>query len=95
MGYFGKESDGIGLNSMRRLRSHSEHKYQDLLDEYCRISPLIIQGIERTGQQNYYYSMIKDVVDNIVIWVADEEWEKAETAYLNLYYYLKEKFGGV
>ena len=92
VGYFGKDDDGIELNSMRALRSHSGHKYQDVLDEYCRISPLIIQGIERTGQQNYYYSMIKDVVDNIVIWVADEEWERAETAYLDLYYYLKERF---
>ena len=35
------------------------------------------------------------LVDNIVIWVADKEWRKAETAYLNLYYELKEKFGGI
>ncbi len=39
--------------------------------------------------------MIKDVVDNIVILVVNEKWEEAETFYLDLYYYLKEKFGGI
>jgi len=92
VGYFGKDDDGIELNSMRALRSHSGHKYQDVLYEYCRISPLIIQGIERTGQQNYYYSMIKDVVDKIVAWIANEEWQQAEQAYLDLYNWLKNEF---
>jgi hypothetical protein len=90
--YYSKADNCPELMAMRTLRSHSGHKYPDVLDEYHRVSPLIIQGIERTGQQNYYYSMIKDVVDKIVAWVANEEWEKAETAYLDLYYYLKERF---
>ena len=92
VGYFGKDDDGIELNSMRALRSHSGHKYQDVLDEYCRISPLIIQGIEQSGQQEYYYGMIKDVVENIVARVANEEWQQAEQAYLDLYNWLKNEF---
>ena len=92
VGYFGKDDDGIELNSMRALRSHSGHKYPDVLDEYHRVSPLIIQGIEQSGQQEYYYGMIKNVVENIVAWVANEEWEKAEQAYLNLYNWLKNEF---
>jgi hypothetical protein len=92
VGYFGKDDDGIELNSMRALRNHSGHKYQDVLDEYCRISPLIIQGIEQSGQQEYYYGMIKDVVENIVARVANEEWQQAEHAYLNLYNWLKNEF---
>ena len=94
VGYFNKEDDGIELTAMRKLRSHSGYKYQDVLAEYYQVSPIIIRGIEQSEDKDYYYNMIKDVVDNIVIWVADEEWEKAETAYLDLYYYLKEKFGG-
>lgn len=93
--YYGLEDDGIELTAMRELRSHSGYKYQDVLEEYSQASPMIIRGIEQSEDKDYYYSMIKDVVDNIVIWVADEEWEKAETAYLDLYYYLKERFGGV
>ncbi len=94
VGYFNKADDGIELTAMRELRSHSGYKYQDVLKEYAQISPIIIRGIEQSEDKDYYYNMIKDVVDNIVIWVADEEWEKAEIAYLNLYYKLKEKFGG-
>lgn len=94
VGYFGKDDDGIELTAMRELRSHSGYKYQDVLKEYAQMSHIIIRGIERSENKDYYYNMIKDVVDNIVIWVSDEEWEKAETAYLDLYYYLKEKFGG-
>ncbi|HZK00296.1 MAG TPA: hypothetical protein VFC79_09820 [Tissierellaceae bacterium] len=94
VGYFNKADDGIELTAMRELRSHSGYKYQDVLEEYYQASPIIIRGIEQSEDKDYYYSMIKDVVDSIVIWVADEEWERAETAYLDLYYYLKEKFGG-
>ena len=89
VGYFGKADDGIELTAMRELRSHSGYKYQDVLEEYSQMSPIIIRGIEQSENKGYYYNMIKDVVDNIVIWVASEEWEKAETAYLDLYYYLK------
>lgn len=95
VGYFNKADDGIELIAMRELRSHSGYKYQDVLKEYAQISPIIIRGIEQSEDKDYYYNMIKDVVDNIVILVVNEEWEKAETAYLDLYYYLKEKFGGV
>ena len=95
VGYFNKADDGIELTAMRELRSHSGYKYKDVLEEYAQISPIIIRGIEQSENKDYYYNMIKDVVDNIVIWVADKEWGKAETAYLNLYYELKEKFGGV
>lgn len=94
VGYFNKADDGIELTAMRELRSHSGYKYQDVLEEYAQVSPIIIQSIEQSEDKDYYYNMIKDVVDNIVIWVASEEWEKAEIAYLNLYYELKEKFGG-
>lgn len=92
VGYFNKADDGIELTAMRELRSHSGYKYQDVLEEYSQMSPIIIRGIEQSENKNYYYNMIKDVVDNIVILVANEEWEKAETAYLDLYYYLKERF---
>ncbi|NLC04225.1 MAG: hypothetical protein GX787_08120 [Tissierellia bacterium] len=92
VGYFNKADDGIELTAMRELRSHSGYKYQDVLEEYAQISPIIIRGIEQSEDRDYYYNMIKDVVDNIVIWGANEEWEKAETAYLDLYYYLKERF---
>ena len=92
VGYFNKEDDGIELTAMRELRSHSGYKYQDVLEEYSQMSPIIIRGIEQSEDKDYYYNMIKDVVDNIVILVANEEWEKAETAYLDLYYYLKERF---
>lgn len=92
VGYFNKADDGIELTAMRELRSHSGYKYQDVLKEYAQISPIIIRGIEQSEDKGYYYNMIKDVVDNIVILVANEEWEKAETAYLDLYYYLKERF---
>ncbi|HZK01075.1 MAG TPA: hypothetical protein VFC79_13740, partial [Tissierellaceae bacterium] len=95
VGYFNKADDGIELTAMRELRSHSGYKYQDMLEEYSQASPIIIRGIEQSEDKDYYYNMIKDVVDNIVILVDDEEWERAETAYLDLYYYLKEKFGGV
>ncbi|HZK00050.1 MAG TPA: hypothetical protein VFC79_08585, partial [Tissierellaceae bacterium] len=95
VGYFNKADDGIELTAMRELRSHSGYKYQNVLEEYAQVSPIIIKGIEQSENKDYYYNMIKDVVDNIVIWVADEEWKEAETAYLDLYYYLKERFGGV
>ena len=95
VGYFGKDDDGIELTAMRELRRHSGYKYQDVLEEYAQVSPVIIQGIEQSEDKDYYYNMIKDVVDNIVILVANKKWEEAETAYLDLYYYLKEKFGGV
>ena len=95
VGYFNKADDGIELNSMRKLREYYKDKHADTLAEYYQVSPLIIDGIEQSSNKEYYYNMIKDVVDNIVIWVADEEWERAEAAYLDLYYYLKEKKWGV
>ena len=94
VGYFGKDDNGVELTAMRELRSHSGYKYQDVLEEYYQVSPIIIRGIEKSENKDYYYNMIKDVVDNIVVWVANEKWEEAETPYLDLYYYLKEKFGG-
>ena len=87
--YYGKADNCPELMAMRTLRSHSGHKYPDVLDEYHRVSPQIIQGIEQSNQEEFYYREIRGVVENIVNWVADEEWEKAETAYLNLYYELK------
>ena len=95
VGYFNKADDGIELTAMRELRSHSGYKYQDMLEEYSQASPIIIKGIEQSENKDYYYNMIKDVVDNIVISVANKKWEEAETAYLDLYYYLKERFGGI
>jgi hypothetical protein len=92
VGYFNKADDGIELTAMRELRSHSGYKYQDVLKEYTQVSPIIIRGIEQSEDKDYYYNMIKDVVDNIVILVANKKWEEAETAYLDLYYYLKERF---
>lgn len=92
VGYFNKADDGIELTAMRELRKYYKDKHADTLAEYYQVSPLIIDGIEQSSNKDYYYNMIKDVVDNIVIWVADEEWERAETAYLDLYYYLKERF---
>ena len=35
---------------MRVLRSHSGYGYPDVLDEYRRVSPQIIQGIEQIVQ---------------------------------------------
>lgn len=90
--YYGKADNCPELMAMRTLRSHSGHKYQDVLEEYSQMSPIIIRGIEQSEDKDYYYNMIKDVVDNVVIWVANEKWEEAETAYLDLYYYLKERF---
>ena len=90
--YYGKSDNGPELMAMRTLRSHSGHKYPDVLDEYHRVSLQIIQGIEQSGQQEYYYGMIKNVVENIVAWVANEEWQQAEHAYLNLYNWLKNEF---
>ena len=93
--YYGKADNCPELMAMRTLRSHSGHKYPDVLDEYHRVSLQIIQGIEQSNQEEFYYREIRRVVENIVNWVASEEWGKAETAYLDLYYYLKERFGGV
>lgn len=92
VGYFNKADDGIELTAMRELREYYKDKHADTLAEYYQVSPLIIDGIEQSENKDYYYNMIKDVVDNIVILVANEKWEEAETAYLDLYYYLKEKF---
>lgn len=92
VGYFGKNDKGIELQSMRKLREKYKHKHKQTLAEYREVSPYIIQGIEQSGNQEYWYRMIKDVVDKIVIWVSNEEWEKAEVAYLDLYYKLREKF---
>lgn len=90
--YYGKEDDGIELTSMRKLRGFYKDKHKETLEEYRVISRYIIQGIEKTGNEDYWYGEIKKVVDKIVIWVANEEWEKAEVAYLTLYYRLKDIF---
>lgn len=90
--YYGKSDDGVELTSMRKLREKYKHKHKEILEQYNKDSRYIIEGIEQSGNQEYWYRMIKDVVDKIVIWVANEEWEKAEVAYLDLYYKLREKF---
>lgn len=92
VGYYGKDDKGIELTSMRKLREFYKDKHKETLEEYKVISRYIVQGIEQSGHKDYWYSEIKKVVDKIVIWVANEEWEKAEVAYLDLYYKLREKF---
>lgn len=92
VGYYGKDDNGIELNSMRKLREKYKIKHKDTLAEYYRVSPLIIKGIEQSGNKEYWYNEIKKVVDKIVVWVANKEWEKAEIAYLKLYYKLKNIF---
>jgi len=95
VGYYGKSDDGPELTAMRALRERYGDKHRTILAEYPTVSRSIIQHIEGTGQQEYYYSMIKDVVDNIVIWVEGEEWKMAEKAYLDLYMILKEELGAI
>lgn len=90
--YYGKADDGIELTAIRALREHYRCKHRDTLLEYSRASYFIIQGIKNSRNKEYYYNVIKKVVDNIVIWVADKKWQKAEIAYLNLYYELKQLF---
>lgn len=90
--YYGKSDNGIELTSMRKLREFYKDKHKETLKEYKVISRYIIQGIEKTGNEDYWYGEIKKEVDKIVIWVANKEWEKAEVAYLTLYYRLKDIF---
>lgn len=92
VGYFNKADDGIELTAMRELRERYKYKHSITLTEYERVSPHIIHGIEQSGDRDYWYSEIKKIVDSIVIWVANNEWERAEVAYLSLYYKLKRLF---
>lgn len=92
VGYYGKDDKGIELTSMRKLREFYKDKHKETLEEYKVISRYIVQGIEQSGHKDYWYSEIKKEVDKIVIWVANKEWEKAEVAYLTLYYRLKDIF---
>ena len=92
VGYFNKADDGIELTTMRKLREKYKYKHSITLAEYERVSPHIIHGIEQSGDRDYWYSEIKKIVDSIVIWIANNEWERAEVAYLSLYYKLKRLF---
>ena len=89
--YYGKPDDGVELTTMRRLREVYSEKHAETLKTYYADSAIIISEIERLGMQDYYYGHIKDVVDNIVIHVDNENWSVAEGLYLDLYYGLKEE----
>ena len=91
VGYYGKPDDGVELTTMRRLREVYSEKHAETLKTYYEDSAIIVSEIERLGMQDYYYGHIKDVVDEIVIHVDNENWSVAEELYLNLYYGLKEE----
>lgn len=91
VGYYGKPDDGIELTAMRRLREVYAVKHEETLKTYYADSAIIISEIERLGMEDHYYGRIKDVVDEIVIHVNNENWSVAEGLYLGLYYGLKEE----
>ena len=91
VGYYGKPDDGVELTSMRRLREVYAEKHAETLKTYYADSAIIISEVERLDMQDYYYGRIKDVVDEIVIHIDNENWNDAEVLYLDLYYGLKEE----
>ncbi len=91
VGYYGKPDDGVELTAMRRLREVYAEKHAKTLKTYYADSAIIVPEIERLDMEDYYYGHIKDVVDEIVIHVENENWSVAEGLYLELYYGLKEK----
>ena len=91
VGYYGKADDGIELTAMRRLREVYAEKHAETLKTYYEDSAIMIPEIERLGMQEHYYGRIKDVVDEIVVHVENENWSVAEGLYLDLYYGLKEE----
>ena len=91
VGYYGKDDDGVELTAMRRLREVYAEKHAETLKTYYTDSAKIVSEIERLGMEDYYYGRIKDVVDEIVIHVENENWSVAEGLYLDLYYELKEE----
>lgn len=91
VGYYGKPDDGIELTAMRRLREVYAEKHAETLKTYYADSAIIVSEIEKLGMQEQYYGRIKDVVDEIVTHVDNENWSVAEVLYLDLYYGLKEE----
>lgn len=91
VGYYGMLDDGVELTAMRQLREVYAEKHAETLKTYYEDSAIIITEIKRLGMQDYYYGRIKDVVDEIVIHVENENWNTAEVLYLDLYYGLKEE----
>lgn len=91
---FGYNDNGSELTAMRNLRDLyiNQEGYNDLINEYYMISPIIIEGIDNSEDSDMYYTLIKDSVKRVESLMADNKIEEAHNEYLDTYYYLKNIF---
>jgi len=87
---YGLADDGPELTAMRKLRDHyiEQPGYRELIDEYYRLSPQIIQSIEQSGARDGYYQAIYESVTVVREFVERGEWGLAHDEYLAMYYAL-------
>ena len=92
--YKNLQDDGPELTAMRTLREYfrGDVYYDNLIEEYYQLSPIIIQKIDLLSNPEEEYESIYQSVLKVKSFVDSENWEQAQEEYLNTYFTLKNKY---
>lgn len=92
--YKNLQDDGPELTAMRTLREYfrGDVYYDNLIEEYYQLSPIIIQKINLLSNPEEEYEYIYQSVLKVKLFVDSENWEQAHEEYLNTYFTLKDKY---
>lgn len=92
--YKGLNDRGPELSAMRMLREHyrGDVYYDELIEEYYSLSPIIIEKINLSLNPDIEYEFIYQSILKVKLFVDSEDWEQAKEEYLNTYFTLKDKY---
>lgn len=93
--YLGKADDCAELTALRKFRDTymiSTEKGSELVEEYYKIAPKIVEKIDASDKKELYYRYINAVIDKCVILIEQGENELTLNEYKNMVLFLKKDF---
>ena len=96
VGYMGKADDCKELTALRNFRDtymKSTPEGRELVEEYYRIAPTIVENIDASPDRAKIYDGIYKTVEKCVALIENKEYEQTMTEYKNMVLRLQKDFG--
>lgn len=87
VGYMGKADDCYELTTLRSFRDGYLMKCdggKELVDEYYKIAPQIVEKIDSSNERNTYYAYIYSVIQKCICCIEGEKFEECKTEYIDM-----------
>lgn len=94
VGYMGKADDCYELTTLRQFRDDyliESDGGKELVDEYYKIAPQIVDKIDSSNERNTYYAYIYSVILKCIGFIENKKFEECEREYVGMVHQLADK----